>query len=891
MVKMSYLAIFRSCLRKEYADQVIKMLRAAEGEHTRTSYRLEWVTDEALDVLKREGNPLCIASITNRTGTHALPTRILTVLDHAIDYDSGMLRLLLEVGPFIQVEKEFSGEISAWGVTDKECPPEKFVTEYKANWPKFNEAKTNALTSWRRAVDFATTNWDLKNTVFLRPVDSNLEGQEREIQVTVGQGTKYRFEIASYNPHLTDVDINLKQIQVTASGAIADVGQVPAISRDGIIPIEFKFLEPGKSKIEIHVQPDPQFSTYIPIGIEVKSDPQLDPVGPRLLGSEWAICLDELSQIFSSNTDLQLKVLKTLLNAFPNEPELLLRKGYMHLIRGENHVAIDIFNNVLKVRESARGVTWLLIASLRIGAVRESENLLQRLNLSENSLFQQIVDAASGIDEQTVMRFVDFPGLYLSEDKAIKFVLALGEAAESQEVAQKVMSALAELDESQALTYSKKCLIRNQNWRNLRRDYVLLADRLNLSEGVNEHAGLILRYRDESPTEIVERVGRLSSKVHPVEMLGILLFNATAFAVGSDDEKKSACIDQSLKAAELAYELCDYASADHALQILTQKLKMSDPVSVGFLKAAEQIGMRINKIRFKPENKDNTKNTYSDFLLQSLAPHLTGKILAILGGQEDLLLMEYWKTSLGLEDISWITDISLNPSKDRQLLEFEPTKLVVVMVWGDVVVCSEEVQQWLDDNSVQVCTAFMVPESILYSLERRIVPRSVNSATSNIDKPSEVVTFARVHLKNLIINDETDKSVKELDAYPLAGAWAKKILRSLVALDDYCVWRASKNSGGVNFLTWLGQNDSIPPNWISMKESESLENNSTHYQKRVFPVDESVDQSGSVYMEAHVKLDFDHPAPRIHFYDASGMKIKKIFIGYIGEHLPTPSGH
>ena len=96
------------------------------------------------------------------------------------------------------------------------------------------------------------------------------------------------------------------------------------------------------------------------------------------------------------------------MNAFPNEPELLLRQGQMHLMRGENHVAIDIFNEVLKVRESARGVTWMLIASLRIGAVRESENLLQRLNLSENSLFQQIIDAASGIDEQTVLQIFFF---------------------------------------------------------------------------------------------------------------------------------------------------------------------------------------------------------------------------------------------------------------------------------------------------------------------------------------------------------------------------------------------------------------------------------------------------------------------------------------------------
>jgi hypothetical protein len=52
-----------------------------------------------------------------------------------------------------------------------------------------------------------------------------------------------------------------------------------------------------------------------------------------------------------------------------------------------------------------------------------------------------------------------------------------------------------------------------------------------------------------------------------------------------------------------------------------------------------------------------------------------------------------------------------------------------------------------------------------------------------------------------------------------------------------------------------------------------------------------VDPAGEVFMEAHVKIDHDHPAPRIHFYDASDKAPYKIFVGYVGVHLPTPSGH
>ena len=53
---MRTLAVFRSCLRKEYRDQVIKMLRAVPGEHTRTSYRTDWISPEALELIESGEN-------------------------------------------------------------------------------------------------------------------------------------------------------------------------------------------------------------------------------------------------------------------------------------------------------------------------------------------------------------------------------------------------------------------------------------------------------------------------------------------------------------------------------------------------------------------------------------------------------------------------------------------------------------------------------------------------------------------------------------------------------------------------------------------------------------------------------------------------------------------
>ena len=288
---MDYLAIFRSCLRKEYKDQVIKMLRSVEGEHTRSTYRLDWVTKEALDLLAKQQGPLCVASLVDRPGSHALPSRIMTVLEHSIDSDTGNLQLLFEIGPFITLDEDFVGDLSTWGSDLNSRPPHKFVSVYDNSWPKFRESSgMEMLDSWRRSINFATSSWDFSNSVFLRPADSKLSGTEKEIFMSVDQASPIEFEIASYNPHLTDVALGQKQIQVTSGGAIADIAKPPMIDRDGIMSINIKFLEPGAATLEIDVRPDPQFSAYIPIRLEISADPNSDPVGPRILGPDWSHC-------------------------------------------------------------------------------------------------------------------------------------------------------------------------------------------------------------------------------------------------------------------------------------------------------------------------------------------------------------------------------------------------------------------------------------------------------------------------------------------------------------------------------------------------------------------------------------------------------------------------
>jgi len=885
---MTYLSIFRSCARKEYADQVIKMLRAVEGELTRTTYRLDWVTHEAFKVLNNESNALCVASLTDRSGTHGLPSRVMTVVQHEIDRDTGTLKLVFEMGPFVKLEEDFIGNLRAWGDDVDNLPPKKFVTAYQESWPSFREATdTEMLDSWRRSIDFVTTSWDFRNSVFLRPADVKLQGHEKEIAISVEQATRYEFKIASYNPHLTDIDLSLKTLNVANSGAIADIERCPPIDRDGIMSINLKFLEIGSSKIQINILPDPQFSTYIPIGFDVLSDLQSDPIGPRLLGPAWSLCLDEIGEVFQNDNKNHLEILKSLSIAFPNEPEAMLRRGLIHLHIGQTSIARDLFKEVLKIRESARGVAWLLAASLKGGDVNEAESLIQRLNLSNNLLFEQIVEFTKEIDEDTAVRFIDFPALYLSEDKAIQFVEALSCAVRSQDAVRKILSTLIELDKNKAFRFAAKKLLMNPEWRSLRRDYVQLADQLGMIEGVKDDINLILRFRNEKPEEIIDRVNRLGELVHPYELLGILLFNASQFFSQEGDSFRNAGLDQAAKAAQLAFTISDFGAADIAIQHVFNNAEANDSVSQAFSNAVAQIANKIAEMRAIQIDQVQKSDSYTDYLLSKLMLYTKDKTLVVFSRQGVFPYQEHWRSRLELRDFLWESESGFSEMNGNFLLEFDPNSLVVVIVWGASTL-SKTATDWLEENGVSVARAFEGSESILHAMARVLEPIGLVTNDLEVQTPSEALLLAQKNLTNLQFNPAIVKIITELDPYPLATAWAKKIYKSLFVLNEYAKWRSGDKAGGEDFYLWLSKRDLLPLKWVTMKESETVGQNPKYRNPRTFPVDREVDTSGQKFMEPHIKISNNPPGPRIHFFDASDLDVKKVLIGYIGPHLPTP---
>jgi len=157
------------------------------------------------------------------------------------------------------------------------------------------------------------------------------------------------------------------------------------------------------------------------------------------------------------------------------------------------------------------------------------------------------------------------------------------------------------------------------------------------------------------------------------------------------------------------------------------------------------------------------------------------------------------------------------------------------------------------------------------------------------DSCVDALVAAREALPYLVIG-ATDDGCAALDSHQKRGIWAKKIWSSLRALNDYCrAVTEGRFSGDITMYR-----DDTPPGGIPLlaeyaaTESKSTNDDADLVAIRTFTVPSTVDPSGRAYMQQHVKVDKGgQSAPRIHLHDGAKGPTERIYIGYIGPHLPT----
>lgn len=162
----------------------------------------------------------------------------------------------------------------------------------------------------------------------------------------------------------------------------------------------------------------------------------------------------------------------------------------------------------------------------------------------------------------------------------------------------------------------------------------------------------------------------------------------------------------------------------------------------------------------------------------------------------------------------------------------------------------------------------------------------------NPDSAVDALVAARESLPFLVIGADHDPCAV-LDGQQKRSIWAKKIWSSLRALNDYCKAKAEgRFSGDITMYRSDTPAGAIPLlAEYAASESKSTGDDAALVAIRTFKVPAAVAPSGKVYMDQHVKIDKGgQSAPRIHLLDDSGGTTQRVYIGYVGPHLPTSSG-
>jgi hypothetical protein len=157
---------------------------------------------------------------------------------------------------------------------------------------------------------------------------------------------------------------------------------------------------------------------------------------------------------------------------------------------------------------------------------------------------------------------------------------------------------------------------------------------------------------------------------------------------------------------------------------------------------------------------------------------------------------------------------------------------------------------------------------------------------------AELIERLEEHRLSRVVFTGNPKHALELDDFDPLGTWAARTWDVLRVLDGYAAARHRGEFGkGVHAYlvhTPPGQ-PGYPPGAHATQESDFVENSPRLGKLRVLPVPEAVSPGGAVFMGAHFKIArMGLVSPRLYYHDDAG-QTEKIYVGYIGKHLPT--GH
>ena len=166
------------------------------------------------------------------------------------------------------------------------------------------------------------------------------------------------------------------------------------------------------------------------------------------------------------------------------------------------------------------------------------------------------------------------------------------------------------------------------------------------------------------------------------------------------------------------------------------------------------------------------------------------------------------------------------------------------------------------------------------------------------DTFAHLLKESRQHHSLLIFDFLDDRLAAELDAYPGAKRWRRKTFGTLTTMNAYAAAKAEARRTDqppgarlANLRAYAGSGFScslISANTIALSESDAVKANPRYREARTFPVHPETSPRGKAHFWAHVRIaEGPPPAPRLHFYDDTDGPTGSVYIGYLGQHLPS----
>ncbi|GLU46500.1 hypothetical protein [Nocardiopsis ansamitocini] len=145
--------------------------------------------------------------------------------------------------------------------------------------------------------------------------------------------------------------------------------------------------------------------------------------------------------------------------------------------------------------------------------------------------------------------------------------------------------------------------------------------------------------------------------------------------------------------------------------------------------------------------------------------------------------------------------------------------------------------------------------------------------------------------------DDNQDDVRELSGNKKERLWATRAWEALRALDDYARYQLAHPGAGKNLHDYLREPPEgfhgIPVKRLAAHESDTVQTRDKYAEKRTFKVPDQVHPDGVLPMFAHIKLDAEYGiCPRLYYYaDLAPGRTGRIYIGYLGRHLPVHSSN